>query len=123
MNRRRVLVLFGLAFVAAAAAVVFWPRAPRPSLATFNKVRVGMTRDEVIATIGAPPGDYTTRPYSPRLVSYHIAFLAERWRCNEAECFVVFDDDDRASFINVRPPMQRLAPPTRMERNREWMGH
>jgi hypothetical protein len=53
MRRRRIVV--GLVLLAlAGVAVVFWPRPPRPCLDTFDRVRVGMTREEVYATVGEP---------------------------------------------------------------------
>jgi hypothetical protein len=50
MKRRHAIVI-GLVGLAV-AAIVFWPRPPRPCLATFQRVQAGMTRDEVYKTVG-----------------------------------------------------------------------
>jgi hypothetical protein len=53
MRRRRVIV-GPVVLALAGAAVAFWPRPPRPCLDTFERVRAGMTREEVCATAGEP---------------------------------------------------------------------
>jgi hypothetical protein len=72
MRRRKLLVaLAGLAMVVAAGTFILWPRAvvlePRPLRATrqnYDRIRIGITRAEVEASLG-PPGDYTTGPTHP----------------------------------------------------------
>jgi hypothetical protein len=52
--------------VAAALGAVAWlyllDSPDRPGRARFERVVHGMTRDEVIAAVGGPPGDYRTDP-------------------------------------------------------------
>jgi hypothetical protein len=60
MRRRTLLVaLAGLAVVAAAGAVVLWPRPERITRENFDRIRDGITRADVEAILG-PPGDYRT---------------------------------------------------------------
>lgn len=58
-KRRWVLVLAGLA-VLAAGAFVLWLQPERISQENFDRIRVGMSRAEVEAILGGPPGDYRT---------------------------------------------------------------
>jgi hypothetical protein len=61
MTRRR--VLFGLLLASAVltcfAGWLWIASRPRVSLARFEQVKQGMTREEVIRTVGGSPGDYT----------------------------------------------------------------
>ena len=98
MRRRRVIA--GLVVLAAAGATVVavWPRAPRPCLATFEQVREGMTRDEVIATVGGSP---TTAPVPSLQQKLGITVLRDEWRADDGMLRVVFDADNRAEFVAV----------------------
>jgi hypothetical protein len=60
--RRRTLLaaLAGLAVVVAAGAVVLWPRPNRVTAKNVERLRVGMTQNEVEAIIGLP-GDHSTQ--------------------------------------------------------------
>ena len=64
------VVLASLAVVVAAILVFLRPWGDRITTANFSHVRPGMTRGEVEAVLGGPPGDYATvrtvsanRPY------------------------------------------------------------
>jgi hypothetical protein len=61
MRKRTLLVaLAGLTVVVAAGVVVLWPRASsRVTPENFDRIRKGMTQQEVEAVLG-PPGDYRT---------------------------------------------------------------
>jgi hypothetical protein len=62
MRRRTLLVaLVGLAVVGAAGVVVLWPRTERVTRENFDRIRKGMTRQEVEALLG-PPEVYSTGP-------------------------------------------------------------
>jgi hypothetical protein len=61
MHRRKLLVaLGGLAVLVAVGAFVVWPRADRITRENYDRIREGMTRAEVEAILGGPPGDYRT---------------------------------------------------------------
>jgi hypothetical protein len=63
MRRRKLLVaLAGLAVVGAAGAVVLWRRSAHVTRASCDRIRVGMSRAEVEAILGGPPGDYRAGP-------------------------------------------------------------
>ena len=65
MTRRRSL-LFGLAAMTLVALLLVVIDAMRPTTSIpverIEKLKTGMSRAEAEATIGMPPGDYTTRP-------------------------------------------------------------
>jgi hypothetical protein len=79
---------------------------PRYSRETFERVREGMTREGVMATVGGRPGgvqkgirgsrivlDYTDRNRGP--------IVYEEWICEEARMLVQFGDDGRAMKVLV----------------------
>ena len=60
----------GLAVVALIVAVGWTHHKPYPCLTTFERVREGMTLEEVEATVGGPPGNYRTPGNLPALGGY-----------------------------------------------------
>ena len=121
--RRAVLALLLLAHALAVAAVVVavaWtPHKPRPCRATFERVTEGMTREEVEATVGSPPGEYTTPGVTalrarrgPDVWSH-----ADMWVCDEAE-LIVFYVDDRVDAPFIRDV---VILPGRWERVWAWV--
>jgi hypothetical protein len=59
MRRRKLFgALAGLAILVAAGALVLWPRPDRITQENFDRIRAGMSRAEVEAVLGGPPGDY-----------------------------------------------------------------
>ena len=109
MRRRRVIV--GLAVLAVpVAAVALWPRGPRPCRETFEQVREGMAFEEVCATVGGPPGDYTGRPRAvPNgMVLPLPPFLLpggppEVWIGEDGELIAWFDPGGQVVQANVYP--------------------
>jgi hypothetical protein len=88
-----------LALVALVAAVAeYWPPGthPKPGLATFNQVRVGMTLEEVIATVGKSPTS---------------TFKHTVWVADDATLEVAFGDDGRAYYVLVEPKLPPAVPP------------
>jgi hypothetical protein len=54
-----------------------------------------MTREQVVATVGAAPGDYTTGTVG--LAARGLGWTRfDRWIANDGELLVLFDDDGRA---------------------------
>jgi hypothetical protein len=51
-----------MAVVVAAVVVMLWPRPTQVTRASCDRIRVGMSRTEVEAILGGPPGDYRTGP-------------------------------------------------------------
>jgi hypothetical protein len=125
MTRRRVLC--GL-LLASAALVCFagWrliASVPRQvTLAKFEQVKKGMSRKEVIRTVGGPPGDYLS---DGRLSWFaHNDGHRSFWFCDEAELQVAFDDTRMATNVEIGvPPRERLViAPTLLERILRRLG-
>jgi hypothetical protein len=56
---------------------MLWPEPPsRITLANFDRIRPGMSRTEVAAMLGGPPGDYRTIPTTGPVVE--MCFFCER---------------------------------------------
>jgi hypothetical protein len=112
-----VLVLFTVA----ALAAWWWPK-PFPCYATFGRVRTGMTRSEIIAAVGAPPGWYARNhaekdygivmPSQAAEIPPHILETvvkgSEVWVADDAQMLVYFDANDRAWRVWVFAGLYRL---------------
>jgi hypothetical protein len=114
MRRRRWVVLAAAVPATALAVFVLWPSEPRPCRATFERVRQGMTREEVVATVGAPPTRSGLRvsaggmssPSGSSPVSEPVA----EWHADgETSLLVTFDDDGRVASVWVHPPRPPLS--------------
>jgi hypothetical protein len=85
----------------------------------FERVRKGMSRDQIESIVGHPPGDYTSGPclQMPRGLFYwnHVT-----WLCDEGELLVEFDDNATATSV-VICDVVILGPPTMVQRIREWL--
>jgi hypothetical protein len=88
--------------------------ARKPTRAKFEQVREGMSREEVIYTVGCPPGNYASRTDVAALE------LDESWLCDDAYLIVRFDHTDTAARVIVLDIKDR--PPTLTERIRRWLG-
>jgi hypothetical protein len=109
MNAKRVCVgLLALPVCGVSIVVVVLPRktlppGPRFDAAALERVKCGMTEDEITLLVGVPPGDYTTRSD----VSYYTAYVGplyehpgqmREWRFN-SRCARVFFRDGRSHCI------------------------
>ena len=118
MRRRRIIA--GLVVLAlAGVAVALWPRGPRPCRATFEQVREGMTYDDVCATVGGPPGDYSggTRFGLIDLNGPPITI----WTAGDSELLVDFGYDGRVAWAEVIEVSDIPRPPL-IDRLRAWLG-
>jgi hypothetical protein len=97
MRRWRTVVLVMLV-VAAWAAFVFWPRGPRPCLATFEQVREGMTREEVVAIVGGPPETFPDPSLQRKL---GLTVLVNEWRAHDGRLRVYYGKDGRAEYVQA----------------------
>ena len=115
---------YGLA-VCALIAVCVWKNAqPRPCRATFERVRVGMTREEVEATVGAPPGDYTPSGAFVLRTEDRLAVVGVGiWLTDHADLWVRFDAAGRAQSATVCnvSKLDFLRSRTRWERLWAWV--
>jgi hypothetical protein len=107
MKRRRLVAGVVALSLLVIVGYVFWPRGPRPCLATFQQVREGMTRDEVITVVGGPPGIYTDK-----LIDGTIYFFdCEVWLADDGELWVIFGKSGWAETVSARPMQFRARPP------------
>jgi hypothetical protein len=104
MRRRRVIVGLVVLAMVAVVAVIVWPRGPRPCRETFDQVRAGMTRDEVIATVGRSP-DYLFGQYWgwPQKEFADGRDSGAGWYTAEATYQVWFDRDGGACAVEALP--------------------
>ena len=110
MMRRRLLWLtFG---VVASVAIAFgwvadfqWPRSTQVNAKRFESTRLGMTREQVIAIVGGPPGDYRTDKRISPLRGFWRGEPQkyDYWLCNDGEVYLLLDADDRLSGIGYGP--------------------
>ena len=123
MTRRRVLcgLLLLSAVLACFAGWLLIASHSRSMRARFEQVKEGMTRGEVIRTVGAPAGDYSGRDviltgWSGR------SWEHETWVCEDGELLVRFDAAGMATEVVVLDVEDPLGPPTLTERIRRWLG-
>ena len=123
MTRRRVIcgLLLASAVLACFAGWFVIANARRVTRSRFEQVKKGMTREEVIRTVGGPPGDYAGRDvilsgFPGRSLDY------ETWVCADGELLVLFDDAGTATEVAVLDVEDPLGPPTLTERIRQWLG-
>jgi hypothetical protein len=64
MKRHKRYLLAVLALTVAGTVAFLWPR-PRVTKESYERIKLGMTRREVEAVVGGPPGDYTGGPTLP----------------------------------------------------------
>jgi hypothetical protein len=137
MTRRRVLfgLLLASVVLACLAGWLWLVNGRKMTLARFEQVKKGMTREEVIRTVGGPPGNYSRADeiyLLDRAVSSHwtvdrFGTAQGLWVADDAELRVEFNDAGTATKVMVFPghfysgPVL-LRPPTFTERIRRWLG-
>ena len=101
MRRTRFIVGLVVVALVAIGAVLLWPRAHEPCLATFEQVRKGMTYEDVCATVGAKR--------NIELVSAvrHERHTGGIWDADDARLLVWFDRDGSAVAVEIGPPVGR----------------
>jgi hypothetical protein len=80
------------------------PRRAGPRRETFERVRQGMSRDEVIRTVGGPPGEYLPAELRDRVLLSARGLGYQRydqWVTEEGELLVRFGRDGLAYDIRV----------------------
>src|SRR5262245_26296282 len=114
MTRRRVLCGLLLSAVLACGVGTVWiANASKMTRGRFEQVKEGISREEVIRTVGAlPRGTYDARFRSD----------SAWWRCDDAELHVTFNASETVYAMAILdvPPSQRE--PTLTERIRRWLG-
>ena len=129
MTRRRLLcgLLLLSAVLACLGGWLVIASSHRVTRARFEQVKKGMSREEVIRTVGGPPGDYSNAvyPYDDLPRSF-IGPNFYEWACDDGWLLVFFgdaDNADMASDVVVSEPVRDLLRrPTLTERIRRWLG-
>ena len=118
MTRRRFLCgLLLLSVVLACFTGWLWMASgPRITRERFEQVKKGMSREEVIRTVGGPPGNYSPLRAVPMLTPHREDF--DEWICDGGYLVVFYDDANKAALVEIR----RIASPTLTERIRHWLG-
>jgi hypothetical protein len=111
MRRHRAVVGLVVVAVTVVFAIAFWIRGPHPCRTTFEQVREGMTLDEVSATVGRPPGIYTTRTQVYAVGGPNDC--RQHWAADDAEMIVHFGPDGRAFQVQVLDPPPDYRGPVR----------
>lgn len=98
---------------AGGVGVAWYATRPYPCRATFERVKEGMTRAEVEATVGGPPGSYRSE-FHPDLIE------DGSWFTDDADLYVWFGDDGRVVQTHVH--VGEMQSPTYLTRLRKRLG-
>jgi hypothetical protein len=79
-----------------------------------------MTRDEVVAAVGGPPGDYSDGQARSHLILGGYNGY-ESWLCRDAELLILFDERGEMVDAKITDPLV-LPPPTLFERALHHLG-
>lgn len=113
-SRCHLVVLLGLVIAAAGPAALFCrPVRTSPCLASFGRVKAGMTRGDVAARLGAPPVSVTV----PQDELFGVRSW-EEWVGPDGECVLGFGPDGRVRYCRVNPRPVPEATPLRHVRDR-----
>jgi len=120
--RRWLLIAAGLTVAGLGSVIYSWPDpGPRPCRETFERVRMGMTPEEVVATVGGPPGDYTGGRYVvPLYMVTHWDPPPNLW-IGEDAAFEVNYIDGKVGYLAFHE-VSRWRGPTTWQRFRTWLG-
>jgi hypothetical protein len=131
MTSRRALcgLLLASAVLACFGGWLWIASRPQVTRARFEQVKEGMSWEEVIRTVGGPPGDYSGgRARSVRdYIGWSSALNMEptgevySWLCDDAQLLVRFDDNTAVTVRIYAPPAGYNWPPL-TQRIRRWLG-
>lgn len=113
-----------LVAVVLAVALTWYATRPYPCRATFERVKEGMTRAEVEATVGGPPGDYSGGRAFPRRAwadSWAPDPGGTSWVAVDGELMVWFDPAGTVTRTDIEDVL-RLTGPTVLARLRAMLG-
>ena len=94
MTRRRVLcglLLLASALLACFAGWLMVASGPRVTRARMEQVKKGMSRDEVVPTVGLPPRQHPWLPLD----------VCDYWACDDADLLVRFDRGGTAVHVAI----------------------
>ncbi len=119
MKRQTALIIVAVALLfacgkpgpAPSIAQTAAPRPPYDFTKMEAKLKVGMTKAEVIAAIGAPTTDTETDPEYSKLIKKPGYFILSYSDGPEKIYFVHFQEGRFVSFVDVSPPPGLVPPP------------
>lgn len=115
-HRGRWLLVLGLVMaVSATPLLLLTVKSNQVRRSTLEQVTIGMTRDQVLARVGRPPGNHTDPPRP-----WPFYFKYDVWAFNSGSLLVRFDDQDRAVDVQIWDPSP--PPPNLIERCLDWLG-
>jgi hypothetical protein len=92
---------------------------PRVTRERFDQVKKGMSREEVIRTVGGPPGDYSSGKALRADHDFSVDWDDyQTWLCDDGLLGVRFDDTATATEVAVID----ISDATLIERIRRWLG-
>jgi hypothetical protein len=138
MTRRRVLcgLLLASTVLACGAGWLWMVSGPRVTRARFEQVKKGMTKEEVIRTVGVPPGDYSSDEdlYDGWVRQQAAPWdIFDWWACDDGQhdethksvsyLLVRFDGTGTALEVKTISEVRGVVvPQTLTERIRRWLG-
>jgi hypothetical protein len=116
MTRRRVLcgLLLASAVLACFAGWLVMASGPRITRERMEQVTRGMSRDEVIRTVGGPPRKHPWPPLD----------VCDYWACDDTDLLVRFDRAGTAVHVEIMHADDMFFMPrlTLTQRIRRWLG-
>jgi outer membrane protein assembly factor BamE (lipoprotein component of BamABCDE complex) len=125
MRRRKLRWVLALAGLIAAGMVMSGCQPSRLTIENCDRIREGMTRAEVEAIVGVPPGDYRLRPPEDEQIDSNstasfqkmqsstrsFGETLERWRNDQVLLMVVFDSEGKVNHeIHGKPATSDAGP-------------
>lgn len=119
-RRRRHGVALVAVTVALAAVAAWFGTRPRVRLEDMQQVREGMTRAEVEATVGRPPGHYG-KQRTAYLYPHYTKQGCATWVTEEAVLVVRFEGE-LATYVHVGEVRREYVPAGLLQRWRRLLG-
>jgi hypothetical protein len=121
MSKRSVLLGIALSLASVlglVAGLEYLSETRRVTRARFERVKKGMSFEQVVQIVGRQPGDYTTGRYAilPHGIRY---WKYKSWLCDEGQLLVWFNEDGTAVDVVVCD-IDDFRPLTPIERLRRW---
>jgi hypothetical protein len=122
-NRRRLLILvvLGVWMLNVALTLRIPTSQPRIYIENAQRIRRGMTEEEVQRILGCAPGTYTKRAIDQAVRLRNGPLMTGKlWATDDTAIEVVFDSNGRVIRTSVET--SRLSPPTFWEKLRQFLG-
>ena len=124
-NRIQLFVLISLSLLLVAGITIFFSiRFNALDKSRMEKVKLGMTYDQVCQVVKCHPGDYSNGkniPLGHTMSSYWHYKKCNHWICNEGDLSVLFDENGIAIEVKIYPVF-RFHEPSTIEIVRNRLG-